>query len=427
VTGNDEAGAAGPPAYPPRVVLLIAARNPTAPRTGRISVLETAVRGLRSTGAQVVVAALTPEAGPDVWQGAEVVRIPTMSLARTVMAVGRSLLSTRTLNEAVFDSPRIRREVVALAQSRGADLVVCDTIRTTAIAAATGLPVIAHLDDLLSDRYASQAFADGNDSVLGYYGSTLPRPARAGMDRIARRLLGLESARARRREAVIARSVAVAALTGADEARTLAARAGVEVLALPMSVDPAAPGDPASAPGEDAAFLGVLHYGPNRAALKHLRDEILPRLRSRGVTLRVHVIGHYEDDQRAEYPEPDFVFHGYVEDLQEALRRNRMFLSPILSGTGVKTKVLDAMSVGLPVVATSLGVAGIPVTQGVDALIADDPDTYADHIAELVRSPERAAEIGGRGRELLAASMAGETVQAAWRAAAATALGKGAS
>lgn len=409
----------------PRTVLLLAARNPTAPRTGRISVLETAVRGVQSAGATVVVAALTPEPGPDRWLDAEVVRIPTMSLPRTALAVGRSLATGRTLNEAVFDSPRIRRAVVELARARHADLVVCDTIRTTGLALATGLPVIAHLDDLLSDRYSSAAFAEGNDSVLGYFGSTLPGPVRPLMDAAARRMLGLESARARRREVAIARAVTVAALTGEDEARTLSERSGVPVMALPMAVDPAEPGDPTAANATDAAFLGVMHYGPNRAAIKYLRDEILPRLRARGISLRVNVIGHSEDDQRNDYPEPDFHFLGYVDDLQEALGANRLFLSPILSGTGVKTKVLDAMSIGLPVVATSLGVAGIPVTDGLDALVADDPDTYAAKVAELVASPERAAEIGAAGRDLLARAMASETVAENWRLACEMAMTKG--
>ncbi|MBD4448633.1 glycosyltransferase, partial [Xanthomonas citri pv. citri] len=78
------------------------------------------------------------------------------------------------------------------------------------------------------------------------------------------------------------------------------------------------------------------------------------------------------------------ILAGYVDGLGEALRQHRGFLSPVLSGAGVKTKVLDAMSVGLPVAATPLGVEGIPVTAGVDALVGDTTEELVEHIRALM-------------------------------------------
>lgn len=395
-------------------VLLIAARNPTAPRTGRIAVLETAVRSLHSNGHSVTVAALTDEDGPDSWCDAPVVRISTMSVPRTLVAAGTAILTRRCLNEAVFDSSRIRKQVVAVAQRSGATFVVADTMRTISAAEATGLPVVAHLDDLLSLRYSSKEFAQGNASVLGYMSERFPPSLRRSLEWSTRRALGLEARRAVYREVHIARTVAVTALTGAEEASVLSGRAGREVRALPMAVARRTPTDPTDGSPTSAVFLGVLHYGPNIAALRHLRDAILPRVRSKGINLHIDVIGHAPEGSTQEFPSDTFTFLGYVDDLGEALSGHRMFLSPVLSGTGVKTKVLDGMSVGLPVVATSLGVAGVPVTHGVDALIGDDPDTFATHVKALHDDPYLAQGVGAAGRQLLTTRMHPDVVAATW-------------
>lgn len=401
-----------------RGALLVAARNPTAPRTGRIAVLETAVRSLQSAGWTVTVAALTDEDGPDEWCDAQVVRIATMSLPRTMAAAGRALATRRCLNEAVFDSVTIREHVGRVARECGAAFVVADTMRTVAAAGATGLPVVAHLDDLLSLRYASKDFAEGNTSVLGYMAGRFPPSLLPPLEWATRRALGLEARRAVEREVHITRTVAVTALTGADEARHLADRSGALVETLPMAVATRDPVDPAAADGTRAVFLGVLHYGPNVAALRHLRDEVLPLLRADGLDLHVDVIGHAPEGTTQEFPRESFTFLGYVDDLREALSGHRMFLSPVLSGTGVKTKVLDGMSVGLPVVATSLGVAGVPVTDGSDALVGDSPREFAAHVRALHDDPERAARIGAAGRELLATRMHPDMVADAWAAVA---------
>ena len=66
----------------------------------------------------------------------------------------------------------------------------------------------------------------------------------------------------------------------------------------------------------------------------------------------LQMIGYCPDPVRDELTRPGLSFAGYVDDLEGELRQYRGFVAPITTGTGVKTKVLDAMAVGLPVVAT---------------------------------------------------------------------------
>ena len=117
---------------------------------------------------------------------------------------------------------------------------------------------------------------------------------------------------------------------------------------------------------------------------------------------------------------------GYVDDLGDALRGHRGFLSPILSGAGVKTKVLDAMSVGLPVVATRLGVEGIPVTSGRDALVSDTTEGFVEHVRALQERPTLADDVGRAGHELLSTVLSADRIRRAWHEAVEIAMDRGA-
>lgn len=396
--------------------VLLAARNPAAQRTGRIAVLEAAVAGLRGAGLEVTVVAVTKDETPAEWAGCELIRLAPGGLLATAAGVAASVVRGGTLNGGLFRQPALVRGFRETAERLGADLVVGDGLRVWPLAAASGRPCVMHLDDLLSDRYGSAGFAEGNTNVLGYFASQVPARLVKPLERLARASLGFESRRVFREEVRIAREAAAVAMTSRAEAKTLSQRAGVPVDALPMAVDPRTPADPAAAPAETAVFLGVLHYGPNIAALRHLRDAVLPEIERRGRRLAVDAVGAGAEEFAAEFAGTPIRLAGYAESLEEGLSGHRMFLSPILAGTGVKTKVLDGMSVGLPVVATRLGVEGIDVEDGRHVLLGDTPEAFADAVIRLMDSPELAAEIGAAGRARLRDLMSSERVGAAWAA-----------
>lgn len=396
-------------------ILLVAARNVTGQRTGRIAVLETAVEALTAQGHAVTVLALTSEPGPDQWLGCPVRRAaPPKPGALAVNAV-RAALGGRSLNESIFESSSIRGAVRSEVTTGSVQVVVADGIRIWPLVKNLDVPTIMHLDDLLSERYQDPKFIAGNESVLGYFSSQLPRSFVPLAERIVKLLLGFEARRLAGREVHVAQAAQFTALTSQAEAEILAARSGQPVKGIPMAVDPREPTAPADSGANTAVFLGALYYGPNMAALRFVRDELLPLLRLRGLVLQLDVIGAANPAQRAEFADcPEITIHGYVDDLTTALHGHRMFLSPITVGTGVKTKVLDGMSVGLPVVATPLGVAGIPVVEGQHALVADSAAGLADHVEMLIRQPEIAVALGAAGRTLLAETMSVPVVQKAW-------------
>jgi glycosyltransferase involved in cell wall biosynthesis len=89
---------------------------------------------------------------------------------------------------------------------------------------------------------------------------------------------------------------------------------------------------------------------------------------------------------------------GYVEDVRDALARYAIFVCPILSGSGVRVKLLEAFAAGMPVVSTLVGAEGLARKDGEFCALADDPAEFASRVIALLRDPERAAAMAVRAR-----------------------------
>jgi glycosyltransferase involved in cell wall biosynthesis len=143
-------------------------------------------------------------------------------------------------------------------------------------------------------------------------------------------------------------------------------------------------------------FLGAMNWGPNIEAVKILRNSIFPKLRAQFPELKFHLAGSFMNERFPSSPEEGFINQGFVEDSNDFLRERGILVLPLLSGSGVKIKVLEAMALGIPIVTTSVGALGIV---GKDALIiADKEDLMIEKIGELVRSEELRRSLGSEAR-----------------------------
>ncbi|MDR6891597.1 glycosyltransferase family 4 protein [Falsarthrobacter nasiphocae] len=148
-----------------------------------------------------------------------------------------------------------------------------------------------------------------------------------------------------------------------------------------------------------------------------MRDEVLPVARQRGFDFRVDVIGAGREKYAQEFEGTGIHLLGYVESLEEALSGHRMFLSPVTYGTGVKTKVLDGLSVGLPIVATRKGVEGIPLVPGREFLLGDAAADFAQAMMALANDASGADRLGAAGRARLQNLMSSAQLEVGWKAA----------
>jgi glycosyltransferase involved in cell wall biosynthesis len=89
---------------------------------------------------------------------------------------------------------------------------------------------------------------------------------------------------------------------------------------------------------------------------------------------------------------------GYVEDIREPLAECAVFICPILSGSGVRVKLLEAFSAGIPVVSTRVGAEGLARKDGELCWLADDPREFAERVLRVFANPDEAAAMAMRAR-----------------------------
>jgi polysaccharide biosynthesis protein PslH len=150
-------------------------------------------------------------------------------------------------------------------------------------------------------------------------------------------------------------------------------------------------------------FLGSLDWQPNRDALQFLLREILPKIQAAKPSAKLRIVGRQPATKLREQVEglTGVEWVGEVPDIRPHFARAISVLVPLRIGGGSRIKILESMSMGKAVVATSIGAEGLDVVPGVHCLIADTPADFSQSVVQLLENPERAAELGRNGRELV--------------------------
>jgi glycosyltransferase involved in cell wall biosynthesis len=101
---------------------------------------------------------------------------------------------------------------------------------------------------------------------------------------------------------------------------------------------------------------------------------------------------------RALASQPGVEVTGTVPDVRPYLASAAVSVAPLRVARGLQNKILEAMAMGLPVVGTSAAFEGLDAMRHAGARVADEPEAFAAHVVELLRSPERRREAGTRAR-----------------------------
>lgn len=165
----------------------------------------------------------------------------------------------------------------------------------------------------------------------------------------------------------------------------------------------------------DLVFIGGHGHPPNVDAMRWIATDILPALHQVSPETRVHVLGDVPDSLRTELSTPGLIFHGRVADLSPWLDSCIASLAPLRFGAGVKGKINMSMSYGMPVIATTMAVEGMHLTDGDDVLIADEPQAFAQALLRLQREQSTWEQVSERGIENIRRHFSIEAADAALR------------
>jgi polysaccharide biosynthesis protein PslH len=305
--------------------------------------------------------------------------------AGTMRTAATGLLVGRCVTRGIFDRAALHRQIATAAQADPFDLIVCYSSSTIVYRDAAGPATPAVMDLVDVD---SQKFLDYADRAKWVSRWIYRREAR-GVRKLEARSLD--------------RCDATLVVTEAERA-LLADRPGAgKVQVIPNGVDiqhfqppPAAP-----APNDkpELVFTGQMDYRPNVEAVCWFAAEVLPQLQQARPDLRFSIVGRQPAPAVAALGElPGVTVTGRVADVRPYLARADLAVVPLQMARGVQNKILEAMAMARPVVASRLAAAPLGAETGRDLLTAETPGDYKAAIELLLADDDLRRRIGTASR-----------------------------
>ncbi|NOZ74705.1 MAG: glycosyltransferase, partial [FCB group bacterium] len=151
----------------------------------------------------------------------------------------------------------------------------------------------------------------------------------------------------------------------------------------------------------DLLFIGNFNHPPNVDSVLYFSKRIFPGIKEALPDVKFFIVGNRPPAEVQDLENNDVIVTGYVEDLSPYLMRSRISVNPLRFGSGMKGKIGQALSWGLPVVTTPIGAEGMGLVHEKHALIADDNKTFIRQVVELYTNRELWEKLSGNGKTIV--------------------------
>ena len=149
-------------------------------------------------------------------------------------------------------------------------------------------------------------------------------------------------------------------------------------------------------------FAGTLSWYPNIEAVNFIAKEIWPKIKKLFPNVRLDIIGANPPDNIVALAkhDPQFNVHGFVDDIRPLLNEAKCYVCPIKDGGGTKLKIVDALSMGMAIVADEIACEGINVSDKKNVLFASSPQQYITAIETIFNDAAIQHNLEHEAREL---------------------------
>ena len=151
--------------------------------------------------------------------------------------------------------------------------------------------------------------------------------------------------------------------------------------------------------GRAVVFTGAMDYWPNVDAVTWFAGEVLPQLREKRDDVRFVIVGRSPPPAVRALEGPQVLVTGTVDDVRPFLQHASVVVAPLRVARGIQNKILEAMSMGRPVVASRACCASLDATEGVDYVAAESATDFACQVGALLDDSGRAESIGSAARQ----------------------------
>jgi len=150
-------------------------------------------------------------------------------------------------------------------------------------------------------------------------------------------------------------------------------------------------------------FVGGMNWYPNRDAILYFCRQIWPLLTKEIPDVSLTVVGAQPPRTllTLAQTDPRITVTGFVDDVRPYFTNAEVCICPMRDGGGTRLKILDTLSMGTPLVSTTIGCEGIHLTPEQHVLLADTPSQFVGQITRLFHSPELRQKLSREGRTLV--------------------------
>lgn len=171
-----------------------------------------------------------------------------------------------------------------------------------------------------------------------------------------------------------------------------------EIKVIPNGISPDYFEDLKQEKAYDICFTGNMSYPPNVEGANYLVKKILPLLPGSKKT-KVLISGKSPSQMVKRLASDNIIVTGWVNDMRLSYAESKIFVAPMIIGSGLQNKLLEAMAQGIPCITSSLANEALSAKDKEEILIANTPEEFATHINDLLESEEKRTAIGKKGQE----------------------------
>jgi len=147
--------------------------------------------------------------------------------------------------------------------------------------------------------------------------------------------------------------------------------------------------------------IGTMNWQPNIEAVEELLTTIFPKIKSKIPDAELHLAGSFFPQNLISNPEKGIFVHGFVADKFDFISKHGIQLIPLKSGSGVRIKILESMSIGAPIVTTAIGAEGIEITNSKELFIAENNEDFIKKALKLNKNDDLRQEMGRNAQKLI--------------------------
>lgn len=154
-------------------------------------------------------------------------------------------------------------------------------------------------------------------------------------------------------------------------------------------------------PNKSVGYIGSMDWRPNIEGLDWFLDNVWPNILQLGSGITFHLAGKNIPEYYQALANEHFLNEGEVENAKEFIARQHVMIVPLLSGSGMRVKIIEAMALGKCIIATSIAAEGINYHHDRDILIADSSDHFYKQILRCFTDKSLITRIGSGARKLV--------------------------